>query len=150
MTTHVYGRPLSVGIKKDVIVTSKKIYGLNYPLGSKNTRGYFSKIAGVDLVKSNLNQLLKTNKGERVMLPDYGTNLYHFLFEPLDKTTFTAIKDDILRAIDSYAPGVEVIKLSVIPNDKVNYEGVQGLNINLTVRISDLDNLETDIRVEIG
>lgn len=84
------------------------------------------------------------------MLPDYGTNLYHFLFEPLDKTTFTAIKDDILRAIDSYAPGVEVIKLSVIPNDKVNYEGVQGLNINLTVRISDLDNLETDIRVEIG
>jgi phage baseplate assembly protein W len=149
MTVNVYGRSDNVATKKDNIAIGRKVYGLAYPLGSETGRGYFSKKAGPSLIRNNLSQLLKTIKGERVMLPDYGTNLYYYLFEPLDKRTFTDIRDDILKAISNYMPEIAVLKLTVLPNEKVNYEGVQGLNITLIVQIKDSKEI-LDVNVGIG
>lgn len=149
MTVTVYGRTANVATKKDNSSVDTKIYGLAYPMGAETGKGYFAKRSGPELIRSNLSQLLKTLKGERVMLPDFGTNLYYYLFEPLDKKTFTDIRDDILRAISTYVPEVNVLKLSVLPNDKVNYEGVQGLNITLIVQIKDSREV-LDVKVGIG
>jgi phage baseplate assembly protein W len=150
MTTSIYGRSPSIGIQKDVISTTKKVYGLGYPLPLTPKKGYFAKQSGVTLVRNNLRQLLMTNKGERVMLPDYGTNLQAYLFEPLDKFTVQNIRDDILHAISKYAAGVSVTKLQVYPNNKVNLEGVQGINVVLHVQVQELDNQIIDVKVEIG
>lgn len=146
MSTTVYGNVPHRSIKKDVISTTKKVYGLGYPLKST---GYFAKQSGVELVKNNLNQLLKTVRGERVMLPNFGTNLPFYLFEPLDRQLFTTIKQEILDSITRYGQGVQVLKLSVIPNDQINLEGVQGLNITLSVKLTELDNQILDFTVSI-
>ena len=146
MSTTVYGNQPHRGLKKDVISSTKKIYGLGYPLSES---GYFAKQAGLELVKNNLNQLIKTVKGERVMLPNFGTNLPYYLFEPLDRQLFLSIRQDILDTITRYAPGVEVQKLSVIPNDQVNLEGVQGINISLTVKLTELNDQILDFTVSI-
>lgn len=150
MTTSIYGRSPSIGIQKDIVSTDKKIYGLSYPIESSPKKGYFSKQSGVTLVRNNLRQLLLTNKGERVMLPDYGTNLQYFLFEPLDKFLVQNIRDDILDALAKYASGVTVIKLQVLPSGKVTLDGLQGLSIVLTVQLTELDNQIIDLQVEIG
>jgi phage baseplate assembly protein W len=150
MTTSIYGRSPSIGIQKDVISTTKKVYGFGYPLPITPKKGYFAKQSGVTLVRNNLRQLLMTNKGERVMLPDYGTNLQTYLFEPLDKFTVQNIRDDILQAISKYAPGVSVTKLQVFPSNKVNLEGVQSLYVILNVQVEELDNQIIDVEVEIG
>jgi phage baseplate assembly protein W len=113
-------------------------------------RGYFSKESGVTLVRNNLRQLLLTTKGERVMLPDFGTNLKYFLFEPLDKFTVQNIRDDILLAINKYAPGVKVVSLRVYPSQSISMEGLQGLYINLTVQVEELNQQTLDVNVEIG
>lgn len=146
MSTTVYGNQPHRSIKKDVISSTKKTYGLGYPLVD---RGYFAKQSGVELVRNNLNQLLKTVRGERVMLPNFGTNLPYYLFEPLDRQLFLSIRQDILETITRYAPGVEVQKLTVIPNDQVNLEGVQGLNISLTVKLTELNDQILDFTVSI-
>lgn len=150
MATSIYGKSPSLSVSKDVISTDKKIYGLGYPIQSSPSRGYFSKQSGVTLVKNNLRQLLLTVKGERVMLPDYGTNLQNYLFEPLDKFTVQNIRDEILHTISKYAPGVSVTKLQVFPSGKVNYEGLQGLYITLSVQVQELKDQIIDLQVEIG
>lgn len=147
MSTIVYGNQPHRSLKKEIISTNRKTYGLGYPLVGS---GYFAKQSGVELVRNNLNQLLKTIKGERVMLPNFGTNLPYYLFEPLDRQLFLSIRQDILEAISRYGQGVEVQKLTVLPNDQITLEGVQGLNISLTVKLIELNDQILDFTVSIN
>lgn len=146
MSTIVYGNVPHRSIKKDIISTSRKSYGISWPMSGGK---YFSKQSGVTLSKSNLIQLLKTVRGERVMLPNLGTNLPYYLFEPLDRQLFMTIRQELLETISRYAEGVEVQKLTVLPSDDINSEGVQGLTINLTAKLTEQDNQVVDITVSI-
>ena len=64
-------------------MSTMKFIGLQYPL-VKNPRGLLAQKNGVDQIKADVLQLLLTNPGERVMLPNYGTPLRKLIFEPND------------------------------------------------------------------
>lgn len=124
-------------------VTSKtrKVNGLRFPLGKLPlTRGYFSKETGISLVKSMLRQALLTEKGERLMLPDYGCGLKRYLFEPMDETLFLEIKSNILTTINKYVPGVEILKLKISPLDSYGVEGLQAIKITLSCKLTEIEN----------
>jgi phage baseplate assembly protein W len=92
----------------------KEVYGLAYPLHKyKETAGYFSKISGVEMIKAAIRQLVRTEKGERVMLPDFGCSLRRFLFEPLDENIFQAIKTEITTQFNKYIKGASLLNLTV-------------------------------------
>ncbi len=148
MATTVYGKQSNLKVKKDTQVIDQKVYGLNYPLGVN--RGHFSKQTGTVLVRNMLKQLLQTERGERVMLPNFGCDTKKFMFEQLDDITFNELKTEILTSIHQYLPFVEVLKLSVVNKDEVNYEGVPGLVVTLDVLIKEPDPQFIEIKVEIG
>ena len=100
-------------IQKSTTLKDPKLQGLNYPISTNPKKGYFSKAAGLELVKSNLTSLIKTERGERFMRPDYGCNLRKFLMEPLDEVTFSLIKEEIVTSIRRYLSTVSVGKLQV-------------------------------------
>ena len=150
MATQIYGRSPSLGVTKDIKSEEKKIYGFMYPIQKSPAKGFFCKQTGTSLVRNNLKQLLLTIRGERPMLPDYGTNLQNFLFEPLDKFTVKNISDDISEAIFKYAPDVTLLSLQVFPSGNITFEGYQGIYIRLRVQINNPTTQITDIDVEIG
>tara|TARA_B100000809_G_scaffold21111_1_gene18614 strand:- start:64 stop:438 length:375 start_codon:yes stop_codon:yes gene_type:complete len=53
-----------------------------------------------ELVKRDLLNHFSTRKGERMMLPEFGTIIYDLLMDPLDATTKEAIVEDATRIID--------------------------------------------------
>ena len=53
-----------------------------------------------ELVKVDLLNHFNTRKGERVMLPEFGTIIYNLLMDPLDDTTKNLIMEDATRIID--------------------------------------------------
>ena len=53
-----------------------------------------------ELVKIDLLNHFNTRKGERVMLPEFGTIIYNLLMDPLDDTTKSLIMEDATRIID--------------------------------------------------
>ena len=121
-----YGRDLAVPEKSLIKSKITKVLGLNYPVGyniadkitgtsvNKNkVTNYFNAQCGMELVRNNLRQLLLTEKGERVMLPNFGLSLRKFLFEPLDEILVRIMKDHILEGIVRYAANVRVLKLSI-------------------------------------
>jgi phage baseplate assembly protein W len=61
--------------------------------------------------------LLLTRRGSRYFLPEFGTRLYEFLFEPFDGLTFNAIESDIRDAIENFMPNLLVNSLSITPAD---------------------------------
>ena len=83
----------------------KEIYGLEFPLGSSDTGGIFTKTSGIRMIRDAVQQLLLTERGERVMLPNYGCNLRRYLFQPLDQTTFDNIRREIETSFNNYIAG---------------------------------------------
>lgn len=83
-------------------------------------------------IESSLMVLLMTKLGERVMVPNYGCNLEDLMFENIDLTTKTYVKDLILTAILYHEPRIEVEKLSI---DTINeYEGMVKIVIYYRIR----------------
>ena len=66
-----------------------------------------------DDVRQSLHILLSTAVGERILEPKYGCNLRRFLFEPLDTTLRTYIKDVVRDAILYFEPRVVLERVSV-------------------------------------
>ncbi len=65
-----------------------------------------------DLVKVDLLNHFNTRKGERVMLPEFGTIIYDLLMDPLDDMTKDLIREDVIRIIKS-DPRVEMVNLII-------------------------------------
>ena len=63
---------------------------------------------GQEDIDRSLEILLSTALGERVMLPEYGSNMEDLLFEPIDTGLQTLIFDRINTAILYYEPRIEV------------------------------------------
>lgn len=82
-------------------------------------------------IASSLEILLSTTIGERVMQPTYGCNLKNLLFEPLDTTLQTYIKDMIKKAILYHEAR---IKLDKIELDVEQYEGRLTINLDYTIK----------------
>lgn len=108
-----YGKVAPATIQDATTLKSPRLQGLNYPIPKNPKNGYFSKSTNLELVKSNLSSLIKTERGERFMRPDYGCNLRKFLMEPLDEVTFSLIKEEIVTSIRRYLSTVSIGKLQV-------------------------------------
>ena len=74
---------------KDLNITFKKHPVTNDVVVSKDASA----------VKQAIANILMTNKGERLMMPDYGGDIRRFLFEPLDYGTSQQIVGGIQTAI---------------------------------------------------
>lgn len=83
-------------------------------------------------IKSSLEILLSTRLGERIMLPNYGCNLDHLLFESLNLTLKTYVVDLIKTAILYHEPRIDVNKIEIDPTNEL--EGVLLINIDYTIR----------------
>lgn len=121
------------GIKqKDV----KKRYGLQFPF-TNTSKGYFSKMADTEVIKSNLRQLIMTEPGERVMLPDFGCPLKSLLFMPLDREIISEMRERIFFSVSTYLPTVKILKLNVFSLDEYTANGMPTIKITLLCKILD-------------
>ena len=69
-------------------------------------KGLFKEATNVELIEGNILQILGTRKGERVMLPLFGSRLLEFIHEPLHEVTVPLIRFDLIEAIKRWEPRV--------------------------------------------
>jgi len=81
-------------------------------------------------IKQAIVNLLLTNKGERLMNPNYGSDIRRYLFEPLDYGTANQIKGNIRDTIERFEPRITVVRLKASPNYDDN-----GFDITMTYSI---------------
>jgi phage baseplate assembly protein W len=58
-------------------------------------------LTDIELVKRDLLNHFHTRKGERVMMPEFGSIIWDMLFEPLIEANVELIKDDVRRIVSS-------------------------------------------------
>ncbi len=82
-------------------------------------------LTNIDLIKRDIENTFATPKGSRVMLPEYGTLIYDYLFDPFDEMTKNAIVEDAVNVI-SGEPRVQLVGIDVFQED-------QALNVVMTL-----------------
>lgn len=111
-----------------------KTYGIQFPFRD-STRGDYLRLTETpeDEIRTDLLHLILTRKGSRYYLPDFGTRIYEFIFEPFDGPTFDNIKSDIQDAVDKYIPNLQINNITVQPyleadelQGEINYEELGG------------------------
>ena len=147
--TVVYGNTVDNPSRNYTVVHKKKLNGLTFPTGTSLKRGYFQKQSGAKLIKNNLQQLLRTERGERVMLPDFGISLKKYLFEPFDEELFRSIQEEVLITLTKYMKNVQVLRLSVSPLDKFGHTGSQAIMITLVIKIKEPEESVFEIKETI-
>lgn len=100
------------------------------------------KIRDLENVKLDLLNHIFTKKGERVMMPNFGTSIPEMAFEPLDTETVSTVEEEVVGVIN-YDPRVELINIDVRPEYDRNslFVNAQVLYIELGL----VDNLELNI-----
>lgn len=71
-------------------------------------------LTDIELVKMDLLNHIYTRKGERVMMPNFGTRIPDLAFEPLDQVTLDILEED-LRAVIAFDPRVRLLEMRIIP-----------------------------------
>jgi len=149
-TTNLYGTVQERYNIQPVKSQRKSIYGLHFPLGSSKTGGIFSRSSGIQMIKQSVEQLLLTERGERIMLPNFGCNIRRYLFQPLDEDTFNRIREEIETSFERYIVGARIDKLQVFPTGETGPAGGNSLQIILSLRL-DTEDLEIfDVGVKIA
>lgn len=73
------------------------------------------KLRDIELVKSDLLNHIFTKKGERVMMPTFGTIIPEMVFEPLNEDTADIVHNELEYVFD-YDPRVQTQSLMVVPD----------------------------------
>lgn len=93
----------------------KATIGINFPFKDSENGDYLKlTTTPEEEIRSDLIHLLLTKKGSRYMLPDFGTNLYQYIFEPLDEVTMSKIENEIHDAVEKYIPNLKVNKIILL------------------------------------
>ena len=81
-----------------------------------------------DQIKSNIKNLLLTKKGERILQPEFGSDLHSVLFEFNDDNLEPIIEQVVTEAMEKWLPFVTI--------DEIIVESTNELKDNNTVNIS--------------
>jgi phage baseplate assembly protein W len=89
-------------------------YGIDFPFRD-SLEGKFLKMTGTPEreIRADLIHLLLTKKGSRYFLPDFGTGLLEYIFEPLDGPTFKNIESEIRDSVQKYMPQLQLTNISI-------------------------------------
>ncbi|MFW6243477.1 MAG: GPW/gp25 family protein [bacterium] len=86
---------------------------IKYPIEDDVNKNNYLSVSSTtkDAISSNLMLLMLTEKGYRYYMPDYGTYLIKYMFEPNDNITIKDVENDLKSTIEKYLPEIELLEL---------------------------------------
>lgn len=106
--------------------------GWDFPPTFSNEGESVAMLNTYDDIESSLRILLGTATGERVMQPEFGCNMDELVFEAMDTTMKTFMKDKIFTAILYHEPRVNL--LDVLFHEQQLNEGLVFIEVIYQVR----------------
>lgn len=112
---------------------SKTYININFPFKNSD-EGFFLDLNSDEdaAIKADLMHLILTKKGQRLYLPDFGTELLRFIFEPNDDLTLSMVKDEIKTVVKKYLPNLTVTNITVTESDISEYAVVVNIDYVIT------------------
>lgn len=95
-------------------------------------------VSGEEDIRQSLRILFATVLGERLMLPQYGTDLQKKVFQATTTTFMTQIAGSVEKAVLLWEPRIDVDKVFVQPDPTIN--GLISITVSYTIRHTNTRN----------
>lgn len=114
--------------------------GLSLPI-KNGKNGYFDvNYTSADQIKTNISNLLKTKRGERVMQPLFGTGLHELLFNQTTEYIEEEIVNTIENSFSTWLPYVKLDSIEVELTSEYIDRNTIGIKIDYTLG----DSIDTE------
>ena len=133
----------------DLTENDYKVLGIGINRTSDSNGIFAVNYTTLKQAKDNLRNLIMTRKGERIMNPNFGCDIFDVLFEPIvDSVISQKIENSILDAVKTYLPYLEIQQILFDYDENDIDANKIGLDIRfaLTINTSLSDNLILDIK----
>lgn len=104
--------------------------GMKFPPQINPTTGRFTTVSGKESIRESIYLILMTQKRERFMNPEYGSNIMSYTFASTDATLQTVMAAEITSDILRCEPRVEDVQISMDADSK---PGCLFINIDYTI-----------------
>jgi uncharacterized protein len=105
--------------------------GFGFPVAASGS-GSMVMVRDEEDIRQAMLLILETEKGERLMRPDFGVGLRRLMFRPLNTATKALVQKEITDALVEWEPRIDVE--SVIAREDRAREGVLLVSIRYAVR----------------
>lgn len=85
--------------------------GFGFPVTAQAATGQFRESAGEEDIRQAVILILSTRKGERVMRPEFGCDIYNFMFGTMDTASIHLMEEAVLEALIRWEPRIRDIKV---------------------------------------
>lgn len=116
----------------------KQFYNIKFPFTTDNIHGQFIDLNKntLDKVTSQIVHVLLTQKRSRIRMPEFGTNLMKYVFEPNDELTWDNIKEEARNAVATYVTDTNLTNLDIYnSNDDDN---MVYLSLSFTTKVGNI------------
>lgn len=97
----------------------KQYFGVKYPFTYKNEENYYIDLNESidDGLLSDILHVILTPKGQRIRMPNFGTNLIKFIYEPNDSQTWDNINNEVSNSISTFVPNAKLNNIQIIQDE---------------------------------
>lgn len=106
--------------------------GFSFPIEVEEATGRMKTVSLEEDIAQAIQIILMTRKGERVMRPDFGCDIYEYAFDTMDFTTRFQMEQAVREALMVWEP--RIINVEVHINDAQETEGMLLIEISYVVR----------------
>lgn len=96
--------------------------------------GNIATASELDVINRSIELILGTAKGERLMRPDFGSDLFNFVFQPLNHSNKRGMATAVKTALQKWEKRVRLVDV-IVSNDAID-RGTALINIEYEVRSS--------------
>jgi phage baseplate assembly protein W len=132
----------------DLVENNYKVLGIGINERSQNNGIFAVNYTTLEQAKDNLRNLILTRKGERLMQPDFGCDIWKVLFEPMGSDIELVVENSIISAVSYWLPylNIDTIIFDYDEND------IDANKISLDVKFSlaSNPNLLESIQINIS
>jgi phage baseplate assembly protein W len=120
----------------------KQYFDIKFPFTSNNLDGFFIDLNETigDKVLSEILHVIMTPKGGRLRMPDFGTDLAHYIFDQSDEKEWGRIKAEIKEAVAKYVPRASVNDVRVLREEGNDNTILVDLDYSVKVGITSENN----------
>jgi len=112
---------------------AEKFINIKFPF-KDSVKGFFLDMSKTDqeAVKADLMHLVLTRKGQRLYMPDFGTDLYKYIFEPNDGITQADIALDIKTTVKKFIPNLTINDVIITRPKDEDHHAIVRLEYTIT------------------
>jgi uncharacterized protein len=131
---------------KDTQTYNDYAIGISLPLQIGGT-GFTQTYNTTEQLKSNIRNLLLTQKGERILQPEFGSGLHEILFDFNNDDIEGKIEDAITEAFEQWLPYVTIADIVVEQTDALKDRNQVNLSLKFQVNGSaDLNEVTFNVQ----